>query len=321
MFRPWLLLKCVASGLLLWLVLARIHVDALLLRLGAARPAFIALALAVLVLQVAAAALRWHIVASAPARTTSYAAFFRFLLIGQFFNQMLPSTIGGDGMRAWLHHRAGASLKDAVNGTLVDRLAGLLALLGLVILATPVQATMIPDPAVRLALELTSGAGILAFVTLLGLGGRVGDRLPRLGPIRALHELALRVRGIMARPRIAAAVLALSLLVHAASVVGIWSLAQALALAIDLVDLSVLVPPMLLLSMIPISVAGWGLREGLMVMALRSRGVPAEDALLLSALFGLALLSVSLPGGLLWLLHRAGPKRAQMPARAPLAAV
>jgi hypothetical protein len=55
------------------------------------------------------------------------------------------------------------------------------------------------------------------------------------------------------------------------------------------------------MSMLPVSVAGWGVRELAMVSAFGYAGVPNADALLMSLCFGLLILTISLPGGLLWL--------------------
>jgi hypothetical protein len=55
------------------------------------------------------------------------------------------------------------------------------------------------------------------------------------------------------------------------------------------------------MSMLPVSVAGWGVRELAMVSAFGYVGVPDADALLMSLCFGLLILTISLPGGLLWL--------------------
>jgi hypothetical protein len=74
------------------------------------------------------------------------------------------------------------------------------------------------------------------------------------------------------------------------------------------VDLSVihgliLVPLILVVSMIPISFAGWGIREGAMVVGLGFVGVASADALAISVAFGLAQIAIGLPGGAFWLFH------------------
>jgi glycosyltransferase 2 family protein len=66
----------------------------------------------------------------------------------------------------------------------------------------------------------------------------------------------------------------------------------------------VLFPAVLLLSMLPISLGGWGVRESAMVVAFALVGVPADAALATSILYGLCLLAASLPGGLVWLTER-----------------
>jgi hypothetical protein len=65
-----------------------------------------------------------------------------------------------------------------------------------------------------------------------------------------------------------------------------------------------LFPPVLLLSMIPISLAGWGVREGAMVVVFSLAGLQAEASLSLSVLFGACMFVSGLPGGFMWLLMR-----------------
>jgi len=81
-----------------------------------------------------------------------------------------------------------------------------------------------------------------------------------------------------------------------------YLLAQALGLErVDLLDCIVLVPPVILITTIPISIAGWGLREGAMVTLFAFVGVAQGDAFVLSILFGVVSLMLSLPAGLVWL--------------------
>ena len=63
-------------------------------------------------------------------------------------------------------------------------------------------------------------------------------------------------------------------------------------------------PLVLLISTIPVSIAGWGVREAAMVTAFSTVGIEATDSLLVSIAFGLSLTVMSLPGGVVWLASR-----------------
>ena len=64
----------------------------------------------------------------------------------------------------------------------------------------------------------------------------------------------------------------------------------------------VLIPPVVLVSTIPISIAGWGVREAAMITLLALVGVAEADAFVLSVLFGLLTFGLSLPGGIVWII-------------------
>ena len=73
-------------------------------------------------------------------------------------------------------------------------------------------------------------------------------------------------------------------------------------LDVNLIKFALIIPILGLLMLAPISIAGWGLREGVMVIGLGYLGVLPENAFALSILYGILLLVVSLPGLLIWLL-------------------
>ena len=87
-------------------------------------------------------------------------------------------------------------------------------------------------------------------------------------------------------------------------------LAQSIGVAVTVLDCLVLMPPVILITTIPISIAGWGVRESAMVAIFGFISVVQEDAIALSLLFGLVNAVVSLPGGLLWILN--GYKRSDV---------
>jgi glycosyltransferase 2 family protein len=83
--------------------------------------------------------------------------------------------------------------------------------------------------------------------------------------------------------------------------VGAWCLSRAQHLDVSFVDFLMLMPPVVLLSGLPISVGGWGVRENAMIAALGTVGVGASAAMVLSVQLGALVALLSLPGGALWL--------------------
>ncbi|MBL4690700.1 MAG: flippase-like domain-containing protein [Rhodospirillales bacterium] len=87
---------------------------------------------------------------------------------------------------------------------------------------------------------------------------------------------------------------------HINNTTAIFILAVGLNLNVTFFDCLALFPPVMLATAIPISIGGWGVREGAMVATFGLVGVPTEGGLVLSVLAGLIGIMVSLPGGVLW---------------------
>ncbi len=101
-------IKILISAALLYFSLRKVNLYDLAARISTESLGWIALAIAVTFLQIFVGVLRWREVSiecGAPLKTRQA---MRFNLIGTFFNQTLPSSIGGDAVRLWLVARSGA---------------------------------------------------------------------------------------------------------------------------------------------------------------------------------------------------------------------
>ena len=103
-----LLAKATISILLLYFSLRWVNVSALADRLSRFQPGWIVLAVLLLVIQVAVLAVRWQKIANACGAQLTFVPALHMNFIAAFFNQVLPSTVGGDGARIWLLARRGA---------------------------------------------------------------------------------------------------------------------------------------------------------------------------------------------------------------------
>lgn len=252
-------------------------------------------------------ALRWQMVLAANGTPLPFPQVLSILLIGHFFNQTLPSSVGGDAVRMWCAYRAGLSASDAVTTVILDRAASLLGMLVLTACGLPWLLGLIPDSRARLAVVILVASGIGGFATAAALVSFF-PRLPKWRIVRPLLVLVALLRRVTASPRYFSAILALSVTVGVVFSAMVFQASRSLGAGLSLAECVLLVPPVLLVSAIPVSVAGWGLREGAMVVALGFVGVAPAPAFAISVLFGLAIVAASLPGAGLWLTggHGAG---------------
>ena len=222
-------------------------------------------------------------------------------LCGFFFEQVTIGFVGGDAVRLWLLKRADVPLGRAIRALLLDRTCGfaslvLLSLLGihalLPLVDEKVRSLIAGTLIVSIATGLVAVAVAFALTKLLPRS-RLARFWERLGPQgQAVNVVAL------------ATVFVLAATTHLLNILVFWMLGQSLGLTMTLDQWFVVAPTVLLISMLPISVGGWGVREGAMVVALHGFGIPTEEALLPSILFGLCAVTATLPGGIFWLISK-----------------
>jgi glycosyltransferase 2 family protein len=295
-----LALKGAISAALLGLLLRHRDIGALAAQMEAVGPAAL-LGGAVLVASGATLlAARWSVILGALGASRGLGVTVPLLLVGRFFGQVLPSNIGGDVVRIWLACKAGLTPAVSISSVMADRLIGLLTVLLLVTAEMPAVVRMSPGSAVigGLALLLIAGYGGCLVALVLD---RLPARLARFRIVRGFRQFARDLRAILLRPRPAALAILCGGLCQVCDSLAVFTLAQGLGLAVGFADCLVIVPLANLVQAVPISIGGWGVREGFFVAAFGMTGLAAPDALAVSILLGLVNLVVSLPGGVLWL--------------------
>jgi uncharacterized membrane protein YbhN (UPF0104 family) len=299
--RQWALiaLKFAVSGALLYFALRRIQLDMIGERLKDLDPAWLVAAVAIGLLQTAIGALRWRRITGLCGGALPQGQALRFNMIAAFFNQVLPSTIGGDAARIILAARAGNGWRKATYSVLLDRFIGLLVLASVVTAGLYWSFGLISNPIGRLVLLAAGLGGLAAAAAFLVLGSL--PFLARWRLTRRLAELAKLARNILLSRTAAPMVLLLSLMIHLTTAAVAWSAARSVAAQLSYLDALLLVLPVMLIVTIPISIAGWGVRESALVLAFSYAGLPESDGLLVSVLMGGAMFAVGILGGLVWL--------------------
>ncbi len=303
------LLKLAVSVVLLYLLLRSLDTAVVAGILGRLPIVAIAVACALLVLQALVLAVRWWLVMAAIGAPLSCGKIVSLTYMGMFFNQVLPTSFGGDAVRMWQAYRAGSSSEAAVGGVLLERISGVVGLVILSTLGVWYMGPKIDNEVIRL--------GLLAMLPLTFLGTSVlasldwmPERCRRLPVFGDLARLAANSRRVLLAPATAIPLLLLSILSHALAAGAVYAFAVGLQLNLSFWDCLALFPAVILVTLIPISFAGWGLREGAMVVLFGFAGVEPDTALALSLAFGATLMASALPGCAFWLTwHAPGPSR------------
>jgi uncharacterized membrane protein YbhN (UPF0104 family) len=298
-----LLAKAAISILLLYFSLHSIDLGALGARLNRLDSGWVVLALFLLMVQVVLLTVRWRDISTACGANLPFTLALQISFIATFFNQVLPSTVGGDGMRIWLLARKGAGWARATYSVLIDRIAGVFVLAVIVIACLPFTFSLIHDPIARAAL-LVIGGGVMTGTLVFVLIGRhfqhLFDRWRLTRHLAAASRISATLCG---SHRDAAIVLACSVAINLITAAAAWCCAKAIASPVSFAQILFLMTPVLLIATLPISIAGWGVRESSFMYAFAYAGLAQSDGLAISILFGATSFIVGLVGGIVWIAY------------------
>ena len=263
---------------------------------------------------------RWRLLLRSQGGNASFAFLLRSFLVGVFFNNLLPSTIGGDAVRAIATSRAGGGRAAAVALVFVDRVIGLLALLLFAVLGLLVSGRLLAEvPALYAWVAAgTVGLGLVACLLFLP-SARAAAMLERIGG--ALPE---RPRGLFAKASTAflafqgkgsvlARAFGWSLVLQTAVVLNGYCLAKALHVPIPLPYFFLIMPLALFVMMVPVSINAIGVRENVFAFFFAAFGVASATAVAVAWLdYGLVLVQ-ALVGGAVYAWGKR-PERDVLPA-------
>jgi uncharacterized membrane protein YbhN (UPF0104 family) len=309
--------KILISAALLYLALRKVNLSDLASRFDIASLGWIALAIAVIFLQIFAGALRWREISAECDAPLAAMQAMRFNVIGAFFNQTLPSSIGGDAVRLWLVARGGAGWRAATYSVFVERAIGLVALAVIILVTLPWSYRLIEDPHGRLALLLIDLAALAGGLVFLVLGRLRWPWLKRWWGTHHLYACSVIANRVLFSLKHGPKLVILSLLVHILAVVMAWCVVQSIAAPVSFGQMFQLVPPVMLITMMPISIAGWGVREATMGLAFGYAGLAANEGVNVSLLFGAVYFIVGAFGGLVWIFSAEKAAQGSAPIEIP----
>jgi uncharacterized protein (TIRG00374 family) len=302
----FLLLRICVVVAIYYLIFRKIPVESLSRLMAPAVISAIFVAVALNLAQALMCTLRWRLVATNTPNAPGYWKSFAAYMEGLFFNQALPSFIGGDAVRILRWRACQVSTTDAFISVLRDRLFGAIGAASFTMLACLLLWNQ-PIPRYQIVSLFALGSAVtFGCLTLLAL-----SQWPRLAAafarLQRIHSLVL---AFVERPlswRTIWRALLVSLAAQLLPGISVFILAMSLALNISLPLALAVTGAILLISMIPISLAGWGVREAGFLVLLVPLGMESEKVLMLGICFGLAGLFGALLGGISITLGLAAP--------------
>ncbi len=309
MARHWktLLKAAISLGLILFL-LSRIDLAALGQVISHAHPGWIAATVLLFALSILLRTLRWGVLVKARSMDVSFWRLARWYYIGAFFNTLLPTGFGGDVVKSVYLANATDDAGGAVGTVVLDRLLGILVLLGIGAAAAPFSRAEISPWALGFILLAFFG-GVSGFWLLRQrplirwLRGHLLNLLPQnLGQkLAAMHNLRSLYEALQDYDNLTLArAVGMSLIFNASWIIINMTAGQAVGVEASLVDYLVFVPLVSLALLLP-SIGGIGVRELSYVGLFTQIGAPPEQAIAMSLVIYLATVLTGLLGGLLLL--------------------
>lgn len=316
--RRWalVLLKLGVSLALVAIVVALADIAEVGASLAAMQAGPMAMAVGLCFSQSVLIGLRWHVLGHGTGDFVGRWPVMRVTFAAMFCNQLLPTSVGGDLVRIGLLARLGLPTGRAARTVVLDRTAGLLSLLTLMAVTGFVLGEQIPA---TWPVDIIRSLPVAAIGLILGglfVGDRIADTIEARLRLPWLAQLLRDFSRLLRSGASTVVILVMSYGIHCASATSVWILAKAGGVEIDFLQVLGFLPIVILVQLIPVSIAGWGIREGTIVTLFGLLGIGTAAAVAVSILWGAAIAAGAILAGAIWAVTR--PAGERLPGRDPL---
>jgi uncharacterized membrane protein YbhN (UPF0104 family) len=324
--RPWLRWgRFAVSAVLLAILISRIDPDDFVPphRSLPGALAFLCSGILIMGLSFLVAAWRWQRVLAVYDAHVPLRTLFKHYLAGQFVGNALPSTVGGDVLRISRCSKDTGSTEVAFASVVLERLTGFVALPVLTVLGFAVWPDLFETSRSWIAIVIAGGTLlVLGAILVLAASPRLAGRfVHRANWTRFIGIVHVGVDRLRHDPRDAAGALAAAIAYQMTVVAAVYCAVHTIGLTIPNGVVMAYIPAVAMVQVLPISVGGLGVREGMLALLLHPLGVPTGQAVALGLLWYAMTLVVSLAGAPAFAIghhgHGAHPPAAAMTADRP----
>lgn len=230
---------------------------------------FLLLSLLVGILVNLGSSLKWYMLIRSQQLGASYWRTFAYYLVGQFYNQILPTSVGGDVVRSYELGKFSGRQADSMASVFVERYTGVLVLLLLAALAVLTQLSRLSVGFVIISIvAFAVGLGLIGWMVIdqrvyQAVRNRLTEHLPKSTLVfDKLDKLLASVDAYRNHPRAIIWAFINSLLFYALAVLNVFVTALVFELNISFSDICIATPIIMLIMNLPISIGNFGLMEG-----------------------------------------------------------
>lgn len=293
--------KVAISACVIYAIGRRVELGQMVASLHQANFLHLGVAVVLAVVAVPVVSVRWRMLAAMFSVRLSTGLATQATFAGLFVGQVLPGALGADVVRGWMIWHQGLPNKMVIASLVADRVISLAAVGLMILAALPALMPYLPEPVVAL-IKLGLMVGLL--ILLLAF---MAARLLKSQRVKSWQQAARRrltEAGVRLSRKTLVIALLLATLGHGLVILSAYFLSLAMKVDSSLWMWLLVMPIVTLVTAIPISINGWGVRELAMVQLWSLFGISRSDAFLISICMGLVAIVSSLPGSWFWLVKR-----------------
>lgn len=228
---------------------------------------------------------RWSLILTRLGISRPFGAIWRVVFISIGIMQAVPGTVGADAVRVWSLYRQGAPLNLAILSCLFDRIPAALVLVVVSACGLPFLSRE-PGTALLAIIAIAVGGIVVSGFCGILIVAWLPERW-QFGPIARVVSLCTAISSLATDKALMLRTTILSLVIHLGLIFSIYIVLYLLAAEVSWGACLTILPLVLLVSVLPISIGGWGIREGAMVTAFSLLHVPSTLTLAASVAFGI----------------------------------
>ena len=301
--------KFCITAFILYQLISMLNFSEIMKYFRASNLAIVFIAFLLIILHMLFISYRWRLIISLFTIQLPVVKLFKYLLIGHFFRNLFPFFLTGDIVRVWLCAEINFSVSKAAFTVVVDRISGIAGLLLISFSAAVMSEFVHPTVWAMLGLFFFSGVVVCFLYVFFLHKNKIILWQPNRPTFKKIESFFYDVdrfimNVIIKSPINLIKIMILSLASNFMILLSMYSIAVAVDCPITFLQALLYFPIVLLAAFIPLSIGGWGVREGAMIFIFSFLLLPSEMALTISVIFGVLSSLIGLVGAPLWLLHR-----------------